>query len=132
MSARVSRFQEIAAELLLGAEGRWFESSRPDHSPACFCEVPAFVLQLQPSWRHNFVTNAPPHRLGERIGSCVHVPLRRCDAGVAGEQLQLVNGNAIVGDARERLEHREEAGPLLGFIVRIDCRLLDERVESGS
>ena len=37
------------------------------------------------------------HRFGQRARTRVHVALGRRDAGVPGEQLQLVNGNAIVG-----------------------------------
>jgi len=37
------------------------------------------------------------HRLGQGARPRVHVALGRGDAGVPGEQLQLVNRNAIVG-----------------------------------
>jgi hypothetical protein len=51
-------------------------------------------LVLLNALRVSFARSA--HRLAERVCACVHVALRRRDARVSGEQLQLVNRNAIV------------------------------------
>jgi hypothetical protein len=54
------------------------------------------------------------HRLGQGVRACVHVALGRGDAGVPGEQLQLVNRN-VLARLRATLESRaSERGVWLG------------------
>jgi len=63
--------------------------------PHSFTQSGRLVLSVLDSIDASFARLA--HRFRQRARTRVHVALGRRDVGVPGEQLQLVNGNAIVG-----------------------------------
>jgi hypothetical protein len=136
----------------LGAEGRGFESLRPDHFShsvlarlrisGCGAEGRGFESLADRASADNWLTigiapsllvpiSSPnlgayfigllealdssrarlAHRLCQRIRARVHGALGRRDVGVAAEQLHLVNGNAIISEAGQRLVDELDSRP---------------------